>query len=299
MKNHATAEELSAFLDGELAREKSRRVEDHLAACGECRGRLDSLGRVVTHLQRLERMTPPEGLFHQVERQVARQGRRLSLLERLEGRLEGWDLQPTLAVTFALILALATIVYLYSVGLERQQSRRTAVVISPEAEAPGRGERESPQEEPSPVEEGRPAEYLARVEERSAAARPSPSPVAPPPAEEPAPERTESLQLRMAPEAARDLLLDAPPELKREKAGEEAKKLSEGPLQTVAGRTFELRGTTWWERGIEGEPVVQLRATDPRGQEILALDPQLEEMLEEAGALVLLWEGEVVELRRE
>ena len=44
---------MSAYLDGELAVQLRRRMEEHLAECVECRGLIGSLRLLVTALHRL------------------------------------------------------------------------------------------------------------------------------------------------------------------------------------------------------------------------------------------------------
>jgi hypothetical protein len=134
MTAHASAEILSAYLDDELAEGERRETERHLAACPDCRARLDSLGRVVGTLKRLERAAPPAALPQLVQRRIALTGARPSYLERLEERLQGLGLTSPLAASFALVLALAAMLYLFAHGLERRERRGVPIVVpTPEA----------------------------------------------------------------------------------------------------------------------------------------------------------------------
>jgi hypothetical protein len=114
MSGHATAEVLSAYIDQELSRPQLRLVETHIEACEECRERLRGLRRVVGQLHRLETVAPPPVLAQQVQRRIALDGGRpKGLVERLERRLGGLPLEPSVAVTFALVFSFAVILYLF------------------------------------------------------------------------------------------------------------------------------------------------------------------------------------------
>jgi hypothetical protein len=137
MTAHATTDLLSALLDGELAGPERRRVADHLAACPACRARFDALGRVVASLRRLERAAPPPALALDVQRRIAlAPAARADRLARLEERLKALGAGSTFATTFAVVLALAAMLYLFSAGLERRARHPTAVhVVDPETSA--------------------------------------------------------------------------------------------------------------------------------------------------------------------
>lgn len=114
MSGHATAEVLSAYLDQELPRPQLRLVQTHLEECAACRDQLQGLRRVVGRLHSLETLAPPPVLAQQVQRRIALDGGRpKGLVERLERRLGGLPLEPSVAVTFALIFSFAVILYLF------------------------------------------------------------------------------------------------------------------------------------------------------------------------------------------
>lgn len=136
MSRHATAEVLSAYLDDELEEVESREIADHLERCTDCRARFASMRRVVTTLRRMERRAPPPLLAENVERRMSLDGRRASTLERLEDHLRDMPQSSSLFFTFALVAALAVIVYLFAHGVERSQRPRTALVLAPQVEAP-------------------------------------------------------------------------------------------------------------------------------------------------------------------
>lgn len=56
-------ERLSAYLDGELGLEARRRVEQHLAACAECRDTLEDLRRLVRRARSLDDRPPERDLW--------------------------------------------------------------------------------------------------------------------------------------------------------------------------------------------------------------------------------------------
>jgi len=136
MSAHVTTERLSAYLDRELPDRRAQEVERHLEDCSHCRRNLDSLSRVVHRLQGLERAAPPPLLAGDVARRVALEGRPRTLVERLESRLTGKPLQSQIFNSFALVMALAGIVYVFAFGLDLIERKRTPVrVVTPEASA--------------------------------------------------------------------------------------------------------------------------------------------------------------------
>jgi anti-sigma factor RsiW len=131
---HADAEILSAYLDGELAASERRETEMHLAGCPACRARFESLGRAVASLRRLERAAPPAVLAQHVQRRIALAGSRAGVVDRLEERLRGLGSASPLLTSFAVILALASIVYLFAHGVDRHQRHSVPIVVpNPEA----------------------------------------------------------------------------------------------------------------------------------------------------------------------
>jgi anti-sigma factor RsiW len=70
MNLHASTEQLSAYLDSELGFAVARQLESHCSGCAECKGRLESMRRVVSGLGRAGRAVPPPALHQQIRRQV-------------------------------------------------------------------------------------------------------------------------------------------------------------------------------------------------------------------------------------
>lgn len=123
MSRHASARQLSAYLDGELPKPQLRLVERHLEECPPCRERLAGLRRTVASLRRLERLAPPPALGEDVARRVRLEPRPRGLLERLEARLGAPPLQSAVGFTFALVLAFAVLLVLFA-GWVDERGRR-------------------------------------------------------------------------------------------------------------------------------------------------------------------------------
>lgn len=136
---HLSDELLSTYLDGELPAGRAGAVEHHLASCAGCQARLDGMRRVVRSLARLERVSPPPLLAQRVERRVALLGRERTLTERLETRLRGLTLDSPMVVTFAVVLALAAILYFFSQGVANRRGDVALRVAAPEAVSGLRG----------------------------------------------------------------------------------------------------------------------------------------------------------------
>ncbi len=131
MTHHSSVEQLSIYLDERLDDSERRRLEGHLADCEECRRRLAGMRRVVRGLERLERTAPPPHLAQQVGQQIRLEVGRQGFVERVEHRLGALMAQPSMLPTFALVVALAAIVYLFAYGLERHQNRGVPVILEP------------------------------------------------------------------------------------------------------------------------------------------------------------------------
>jgi hypothetical protein len=135
MNHHAAVEVLSSYLDAELPQAEQARVERHLEDCARCRERLSGLRRVVERLENLKRSAPPAHLGQSIEHRVRLEVRREDLLERLERQVERWTTHSAMMPIFALVLALAVIIYLFALGVERSQ-RGTTIISEPSGTAP-------------------------------------------------------------------------------------------------------------------------------------------------------------------
>jgi hypothetical protein len=135
MTVHCTIEELSTYIDAELSPEQRRRVDGHVSSCEKCRDRLRGLRSVHHSVRRLTMVEPPPTLGWQVRKRLELEARRPSTAQLLEERLSQLIKQPLYAPLFAMVMALAIISYLLSVGVARQSGSTTRIVASP----PGRG----------------------------------------------------------------------------------------------------------------------------------------------------------------
>lgn len=129
---HMSLDWLSAYLDRELEPDEAEKVEHHLSGCERCQRKLDGLGSVVGGLRDLDRLQPPpfveEALRHEISLQAKR---RSALWQRLDRLAKPRSFNGPL---FAMVLALATIVLLFSVGLERASQPATEVIVPPPGE---------------------------------------------------------------------------------------------------------------------------------------------------------------------
>jgi anti-sigma factor RsiW len=131
MTHHSSVEQLSIYLDDRLAEPERHRLEDHIEECEDCRRRLEGMRRVVRGLERLERTASPPQLTQQIEHRIGLEVGHDGLLERVERRLNLMMAQPSILPTFALVVALAAIVYLFADGLERHRQRGVPVILEP------------------------------------------------------------------------------------------------------------------------------------------------------------------------
>jgi hypothetical protein len=147
---------LSSYLDGELTGDRRLRVERHLDACEECQHRLEGLHRVVQSLEGMGRISPTPYLDRQVLQGAAARVQKESMLDRLERgaqrlHIERWVWLPT----FGMVIALVSIVYLFSWGLQRQNQGLPVVLEAelPASEAPEEA-KSGAMERVSPTAEG-------------------------------------------------------------------------------------------------------------------------------------------------
>ncbi|HVS16280.1 MAG TPA: zf-HC2 domain-containing protein [Thermoanaerobaculia bacterium] len=122
--HHLPADVLSAYIDEQLSTPERRRAEGHLDGCTTCRERLEGLRRVAVGLRSLERVAPPAILEHGLSRHLV-----LDAKERgMRGRLEERSLAPRRLPThfglgFAMVVAFAAMLYLFSYGVDLRRER--------------------------------------------------------------------------------------------------------------------------------------------------------------------------------
>lgn len=127
-ESHLDSELLSAYLDEEVESKERPEIEDHLQSCLDCRRHLEGLRRVTDSLHRLERASPPPILDAAIQRHIVLERRSgLSGLWQANDRLRG-ALSSHVATMFALVFALAVILYLFSSAVERRSQQEPILV---------------------------------------------------------------------------------------------------------------------------------------------------------------------------
>lgn len=129
MSRHANVEVLSEYLDEGLTAPERGRVESHLEECVNCRDHLAGLRRVVARLEGLREAAPPAHLGRQIEHRVRLETRHQGFRETLERGLDRFGSQSSLAPIFALVVAFAAILYLFSWSVERHREPGTRIII--------------------------------------------------------------------------------------------------------------------------------------------------------------------------
>src|SRR5687768_10492800 len=121
MVRHLSSEQLSTYLDGEVAFHESLEIEGHLAACAECRDRFESMQRTVSGVWRLERAAPPPGLSTRVRAEVAAVSRpEPTLVRTAAAYIFGLPNQRALRTASALALPLVLSLFLFKNGMEQK-----------------------------------------------------------------------------------------------------------------------------------------------------------------------------------
>lgn len=119
MKHHVSAEQISAYLDGELGYSEIRQIENHRSACAECGARLESMQRVVSGLGRVERAVSPAALRQQIRQQIAAQPPAPSIRRAVNSfRLLFFPLRPALRT--AAVMGLALVVGIFTLHHESE-----------------------------------------------------------------------------------------------------------------------------------------------------------------------------------
>lgn len=129
MSDHATIEDLSAYLDRQLTRAELLEIEKHLAECELCAKRCEGMRRVMSSLRHLEHLAPPSTLDQTVARRISLRGQRVGLYERLESSLSIFERQSSLLALFGVVIALAMFMLFLSVAVERAQNATIPVVF--------------------------------------------------------------------------------------------------------------------------------------------------------------------------
>jgi hypothetical protein len=132
MNRHLSSEQLSAYLDGEVAFHESREIESHLASCEGCRGRFQSVQRTVSGVWRLDRAAPPPGLSTRVRAEVAAARQpEVTMVQSLAVFFFGLPNRPVLRTATAMGLALVLSVFLFTHGFEQKPGLQEALMVPP------------------------------------------------------------------------------------------------------------------------------------------------------------------------
>jgi hypothetical protein len=131
MIRHLSSEQLSAYLDGEAAFHESREIEDHLAACDDCRDRFESMQRTVSGIWRLERVAPPPGLATRVRAEVAARQPEPAFAGGVVSYLFSLPNRPALRTAAAVALPLVLSLFLFTNGMEHKTALQQSVLLPP------------------------------------------------------------------------------------------------------------------------------------------------------------------------
>ena len=128
----ATVELLSRYLDGDLEPAERRRAEGLMAEDAEAREIYEGLRRVRGALGQLGEQAPPPHLGVLVQRRVALEAEDSSLWKRVDSRLRRFLVEPAMLPAFAVVIALAAMVYVLAHGLDRFERSREPVILRPD-----------------------------------------------------------------------------------------------------------------------------------------------------------------------
>jgi hypothetical protein len=105
MQEHIT-EQLSAYLDGDLAPAESAAVETHLAECAGCRATLEELRRIVSMAASLEPREPARDLWPEIAAKMQQAEPAVLPLRRPEGTARRFSFSGPQLAAAATLLAL-------------------------------------------------------------------------------------------------------------------------------------------------------------------------------------------------
>lgn len=131
MTHDATVELMSRYLDGDLTPAERRRAENLMTQDAEALEIYEGLRQVRGSLGRLADAVPPPHLGVLVQRRVALEAEESGLWRRVDSRLRRFLVEPTMLPAFAVVLALAAMVYVLASGLERFERAREPVFLRP------------------------------------------------------------------------------------------------------------------------------------------------------------------------
>lgn len=122
MIRHLSSEQLSAYLDGEVAVPESREIEQHLGSCDRCRDHFQSMQRAVSGVWRLERHSPPPGMATRIRAEVAAASKPSAPVRSFVNYIFGLPSEPSLRTGAGMALALVIGIFVIKdAGMPRRQ----------------------------------------------------------------------------------------------------------------------------------------------------------------------------------
>lgn len=106
MIRHLSSEQLSAYLDGEVAVPESRDIELHMKSCERCRDHFKSMQRAVSGVWRLERQAPPPGMAMRIRAEAEAASRPTTPVRSFVNYIFGLPNHPSLRTGAGMALAL-------------------------------------------------------------------------------------------------------------------------------------------------------------------------------------------------
>ena len=106
MIRHLSSEQLSAYLDGEVAVPESREIQHHLSSCDRCRDHFQSMQQAVSGVWRLERQAPPPGMSTRIRAEVAAASTPKTPVRSFVNYIFGLPSEPSLRTGAGMALAL-------------------------------------------------------------------------------------------------------------------------------------------------------------------------------------------------
>jgi anti-sigma factor RsiW len=97
---------MTDYIDGQLDPGKETRVKEHLAGCSACRAFEESVRAItVTPFKEAKLVSPPERVWREIERRIAKKSASYSILEKLRDILDAIFVLPRMRVAVAAITA--------------------------------------------------------------------------------------------------------------------------------------------------------------------------------------------------
>lgn len=135
MTHNATVELLSRFLDDDVTPAERRRAESLIAVDPEARAIYQGLRGVRGALAELGDAEPPGHLGALIERRVALEAERSGLWARVDLGLRRFLVEPAMLPAFAVVLALAAMIYLLASGIDRFDRSQEPRILRPPPES--------------------------------------------------------------------------------------------------------------------------------------------------------------------